>query len=224
MIQDFEEKSLVLIEERQEVITEIERAVFTGRYQLTDKHYTIFSTSSISLLYAIWEGFVQRIFALYVDQINEEGLELFSLCDSLIILCKERQFQQLKEYPKKDGKKISLIRKMKEFYTLETHKIPRTIDTESNVGFQILNKLMDQFNLDAYAEHWEEYSHPNNNLKENMQLFLRLRNTVAHGAELLPQESIDQKMYVRFKKLVLELMYDIRKKMIVGLSQKKYKK
>ncbi len=223
MILEFENKSLLLIEERQEVIREIERAIFTRRYELTSRHFTIFSTNSISILYSIWEGFVQKLFGLYIDEINKEGIELFSLCDNLIIFCKERNFRQLKEYPQKNKRKISYIKKLKTFYSNDVHLIPRVIDTESNIGFEVLNRLLEQFNIETYPEHWGVYKYPNPNLKENLLLFLKLRNTVAHGGELLPEESIDQKMYKRFKKLSLDLMYDLRDKMLHNLHNGKYK-
>lgn len=223
MALDFENKSLLLIEESQEVIREIERAIFTKRYELSSKHFTIFSTNSISILYSIWEGFIQKIFGLYIDEINKEEIELFSLCDNLIILCKEKKFRQLKEYPQKSGGKISFIKKLKEFYSRDVHLIPRVINTESNVGFEVLNRLLEQFNIETYSEQWGNYKYPNPNLKENLFLFLKLRNTVAHGGELLPEESIDQKMYLRFKNLTLDLMYDLRDKMLDSLTNKKYK-
>lgn len=223
MILEFENKSLLLIEERQEVIREIERAIFTSRYQLTRKHFTIFSTNSISILYSIWEGFVQQIFGLYIDEINKVELELFSFCDNLIIFCKERNFRQLMDYPQKRKGKILFIKKLKEFYSMDVHLIPRIIDTESNIGFEVLNRLLEQFNIETYPEHWGIYQYPNPNLKENLFLFLKLRNTIAHGGELLPEESIDQKMYDRFKKLSLDLMYDMRYKMLDSLINKKYK-
>lgn len=220
---EFENKSLILIEERQAVITEIERAIFTSRYELTSKHFTIFSTNSISILYSIWEGFVQNLFGLFIDEINKQQIELFSLCDSLIIYCQERKFRQLKEYPQKSKGKISYMKKLKTFYANEVHLIPRVLDTESNIGFEVLNRLLEQFNLEIYPEHWGIYKYPNPNLKENLLLFLRLRNTVAHGGELLPEESIDKKMYERFKKLSLDLMYDLRGKMLNSLKNEKYK-
>lgn len=220
---EFENNSLLLIEECQEVIREIERAIFTRRYELSNTHFIIFSTNSISILYSIWEGFIQKIFGLYIDEINKKDIELFSLTDNLIIFCKERKFRQLKEYPQKNKAKIIFIKKLKDFYSTDNHSIPSLIDTESNVGYEVLNRLLDQFNIETYPEHWEEYQYPKPNLKENLSLFLKLRNTVAHGGELLPEDSIDQKMYERFKKMTLDLMYDIRYKMTNSLINEKYK-
>ena len=54
------------------------------------------------------------------------------------------------------------------------------------------------------------------------KLFLRLRNAVAHGGDLAPEERIDQQVYVRFKNLVIDLMYEIRLKMLYGLKHETF--
>lgn len=219
---EFETKSLTLVEGRQSVITEIERAIFTNRYNLSEKHFIIFSKNSISILYSIWEGFVREIFSIFIDEINSEGAGFFGMADNIIIFCCEREFRQLKDYPLKVRKKISYFKKLKEFYSNEIRRVPRDVDTESNVGFEVLNKLLIQFNLETYPEQWGKYKYPAPNLKENLSMFLRLRNTIAHGGELLPEESISQENYKRYKNLCVDLMYDLRIKLMKGLTSKKY--
>ncbi len=63
---DFEEKLLEIIEERQTVLFEIERALFTKRYKLSKKHFEIFAVQSVTMIYSIWEGFIQQAFQLYI--------------------------------------------------------------------------------------------------------------------------------------------------------------
>lgn len=221
---EFENKSLSLIEERKEIITELERAIFTKRYRLSEKHFKIFSTNSISILYSIWEGYVQNLFGTYVDYLNAQQINFFSFNDAIVIYCKEREFKQLKAYPEKPQKKIVLIRKMASFYSRNIQEIPRVVNTDSNVGYEVLNRLLEKFGLEKYPPYWEKYTHPNPNLKQSLTLFLKLRNTVSHGGELLPNERIDQEEYKRFKNLVVDLMYDLREKMLVGIESKTYLK
>lgn len=220
---EFEGKSLILIEQRTAVITEIERTIFTRQYNLIPKHYKIFSTNSIPMLYAIWEGFIQNIFGLYIDGINSLQLPLFDLHESIVIYCMERKFRQLKNYPQDTRRKINYINNMRAFYANEYRELPRVIDTQSNVGLEVLNKLLLQFNIDKYPDYWQDYSHPVS-LKDTFKLFLRLRNKVAHGGELLPDDSINRDEYQRFKKLVIDLMYDIRDKMLNNLNNSKFKR
>ncbi|MFN9675579.1 MAG: hypothetical protein ACK552_24610, partial [Microcystis sp.] len=80
------------------------------------------------------------------------------------------------------------------------------------------------FALEKFPEHWKDYAHPNPNLKESLELFLRLRNAVAHGGDLAPEDRISQELYTRFKKLVTDLMYEIRLKMLYGLKHKTFLK
>lgn len=203
---DFNEKSLNLIEESQMLITEIERAIFTKRYRLSSIHYTILSTNSISILYSTWEGYIQQICGLYIDEINNKKLDFFSLNERIIIYCKENKFKQFNEYPKKNQKKVKFYQNLQTFYSQSVHEIPRNFNTESNVGLEVLNKVMKTFNLETYPEHWGIYKHPNPNLRESLVSFLKVRNTVSHGGLLPTNETIDQNMYSRFKRLVLDLM------------------
>lgn len=219
---EFENKSLALIEERQSVITEIERAIFTKRYDLSERHFIILSKNSISILYSIWEGFIHEIFSIFIDEINNEAIRFFDLTDNIIIYSVERKFKQFREYPQKTGKKISFLKSLRSYFSDEVQQIPREIDTESNVGFEVLNKILNQFNLETYPEQWENYQYPLPNLRESLSMFLKLRNTIAHGGELLPSETIDQEVYNRFKNLCLDLMYDLREKLMNGLLTKKY--
>jgi len=63
---DFEKELLEIIEEREMVLFEIERTLFTKRYNLSRKHFEIFAVQSIAMIYSIWEGFIQQTFQLYI--------------------------------------------------------------------------------------------------------------------------------------------------------------
>jgi len=218
----FELKSITEIEQRQAVITEIERAVFTRRYNLSSKHYSIFAKNSISMLYAIWEGFIQTIFGLYIDEINAINPRLFELHQNIIIFCNENEFPQFLEYPRKSNKKLLFLKKLRTHFSNEHYKIPRQVNTKSNVSLEVLNNLLEQFNIETYPDQWDDYKYPKPNLRENLSSFLRIRNSISHGGELLPGESINQEDYERFKRLCIKLMYDIRNKMINASNKKSF--
>lgn len=221
---DFDLAIQEAIEERLTVLFEIERAIFTKRYSLSLKHQEIFSTQSISMIYAIWEGFIQTSFNLYIDELNKFDIEFYDFSDDIVIHHMESSFKQLKEYPNKEKQKIKFFREIKEFHNESNQSISRVVNTRSNVGFNVLNELLRTFSLEQFPEHWKDYSHPNPNLKSSMNLFLRLRNTVAHGGDLLSEEKVSQAVYERFKILVQDLMDEIRLKMLDGLSKKTFLK
>ena len=69
-MEEFEQKILELIEERERNLFEIERTLFTKRYKLSQIHFEIFAVQSITMIYAIWEGYTQRAFQLYISELN----------------------------------------------------------------------------------------------------------------------------------------------------------
>lgn len=221
---DFDIALQEIIAERESILFEIERAIFTRRYSLSSKHKDIFSTQSISMIYAIWESFIQKSFNLYIDELNGIGIDFYEFRDEIVIHHMENSFNQFKQYPEKDNKKIIFFSSLKEFHANSNCSISRVVNTESNVGLNVLNTLLKSFALEKFPEHWKDYTHPNPNLKESLDLFLRLRNAVAHGGDLISEDKIDQKVYARFKKLVTDLMYEIRLKMLYGLNHKTFLK
>jgi len=219
---DFDIALQEIIEERVSVLFEIERAIFTKRYSLSSKHKDIFSTQSISMIYSLWESFVQKSFNLYIDELNQIEIDFYDFCDEIVIHHMENSFKQFKDYPEKDNKKVRFFASLQEFHTNSRHSISRVVNTQSNVGFDVLNNLLNSFALEKFPEHWNDYAHPNPNLKDSLQLFLRLRNAVAHGGDLASEEKTDQNVYTRFKNLVTDLMYEIRLKMLHGLTHETF--
>lgn len=209
-----------IIEERESVLFEIERAIFTERYRLSIKHQEILSIQSISMIYSLWEGFVQKSFNLYIDELNKSQTKLDMYCDEIVIYHMENSFKQFREYPTKTNRKARFFASLREFHLNDICVISRVVDTESNVGLDVLNKLLKRFALEEFPDHWASYTHPNPNLRDSLKLFLKLRNEVAHGCDLT--SNIDQSMYVRFKRMVIDLMWEVRSKMILGLRDSSF--
>ncbi len=219
---NFEKDLLLKIEEKETVIYEIEKALFTRRYNLSKKHFEIFSVQSIPMIYSILEGFVQQAFQLYIDKLNSLKIDFMDFNSSIRIFHMENSFKQLKEYPKDDRKKIEFYNKLKEFFINNNHLLYKQINTQSNISFEILNSILRSFGLEPFDEHWGKYKHPNPNLKDNMTALLKYRNGVAHGGDISSEEKVTQKVYERYKMLILDLMYEIRYKMIRGIENKTY--
>lgn len=224
MFTDFDKKILNEIEERESLLFEIERALFTGRYNLSSKHQNIFWPHSISILYSVWEGFVQNGFKLYIDELNGYNLDIFDFCPKIVIHHMESSFKQLLDYPSKDNAKVKFYQNLRNFHLASNEPINRIVNTESNVGFNVINNLLQRFGLETFTEHWDKYSYPNPNLKETLSLFLKLRNDVSHGSVNYSSVIVGKNDYERFKYLVRDLMYEIRKKMLDGLISQTYKK
>jgi hypothetical protein len=221
--QQIEQKLLPLIEETVHVLTEIERTVFTKRYNLSKKHVEIFSLHSVAMIYSLWEGFVQKAFNILIDEINLSQIKLFEFENSSLIFHVENNFKQLYNYPLKPGQKITFFRKLDAFFKDENHKISRIVDTESNVGFKVLNKLMSTFSMKEFPECWGvSYTYPNPSLEDSLKTFLRIRNAVAHGGDILASDKVNQAEYTRFKMLITDLMYEIMNEMKFCVENRSY--
>ncbi|MBW1649684.1 MAG: hypothetical protein JRJ44_03195 [Deltaproteobacteria bacterium] len=221
---DFENELLKIIEERQSALFEIERVVFTKRYNLSRKHFEIFSIQSIAMIYSIWEGFIQNAFRLYLDELNKKKIEFQKFGDSIVIFHMENTFKQLKLYPQKDNGKISFYLKLKDFFSNKYHPVSSKIDLKNNVNFEVLNKILKAFCLKPFKTHWKDYNHPNPNLKDCMYDFLRYRNSVAHGGDISSYEKVTHKVYKKYKKLVIDLMYEIQNKIAAGIKDETFLK
>lgn len=218
----FEEEHNTLISQYEESALEIERAFFTGRYRLSGKHYSLLSIQSIAILYSYWEGFVQNSFQMYIDYLNEQCIPIRMYCDNILVFHMENTFKQFKEYPQKTRGKVCFYAGLDRHFAEENHMLYRVVNTESNVDFSVLNRLMRQFALEEFPEYWEKYSHPNVNLKDSLNSFIRYRNGVAHGGDISSEEKVTQDVYSKYRTLVNDLMYAIHDRFIDAMGNKSY--
>jgi hypothetical protein len=222
---NFTEKLVKDIDERQLALTEIERVLFTQRYNLSKRHFEIFSVQSIAMIYSIWEGFIQTAFNLFIDEINIQRIYRDNIQDVLYVYEVENSFKQLHDYPKKINKKLSFLQELRLFFNDGgIAKIPSGINTQNNVSFEVLNSILRSFGLEPFAEHWKQYKYPNPTLKDSLKTFLRYRNSVAHGGDISSEEKVTQEIYERYKNLVIDLMYEILFRINSNLENCKYKK
>lgn len=221
-MRDFENEHLSLIEQYENSSSEIERIFFTERYKLSKKHYSLLAVQSISILYSYWEGYVQNSFRLYIEYLNSLHIAFCQLSNEIVIFHMENTFKEFREYPEKLKRKIVFFNKLEEHFSEGQHDISQFINTESNVGFSVLNKLLTQFSLTPFPEHWERYTYPNANLKETLDTFLRYRNGVAHGGDVSSEEKITQEVYAKYRMLINDLMYAIHDKFMEGIQSRTY--
>lgn len=220
---NFNEVMDELISERISTLFEIERTIYTGRYNLSKKHKNLLAAQSISMIYSLWEGFIQRAFGAYTDEINQRNIPFIELSNEIKIFHMESAFKQLYAYPQNDNGKIQFFTKLSNFHTTPYQRIHRIVNTESNVGFDVLNKLLKRFSLETFPTHWEQYAHPNSNLKDTISDFLRIRNAIGHGGDISSEVITTHESYMRYKNLTISLMYEVNLKMTTGLSNNTFR-
>jgi hypothetical protein len=211
------------IDERQQLMLQI--GTLYSRYGFNEGDEQLFLIYSIPTIYAIWEGFVDMAFRTYIQELNKLRLTVDTVCKPILIHHLESKFKQLKEYPKNSDRKLILFNSLNKFYTERLIEINTIVNTKSNVKFDVLNEILETFNLEKIPEYLE----PRNSLKQKLDNMVIARNAVAHGQYIDKNEKIKQEdLKSRQKdlenniKLVNILMDLVLKKIIEGFEKKSY--
>lgn len=218
------DEHLQLIDEYANIATEIEISIFTKKYHLSHKHLGILSVQSISMLYSLWEGYIQKTFQMYLAYINNQKISFDCLSDKMKIYYMNNAFKQFKDYPRDEKKQIEFFKKLRIHFANDEHKFPTCVDTKSNINFDVMNQLLSNFSLSPFPEYWGNYTYPNLSLKFMINTFLRYRNGVAHGGDISSEEKVTKEVYSKYRLLIVDLMYEIHLKILDGIENKQYLK
>lgn len=204
------------IDERKELMLWVK--VLFRRYNFSERDEQLFLNYSIPIIYSIWEGFIQTSFQTYIRELNKLGLSLDKVCQPILIYHIESTFPQFKQYPNKDkfDKKANFFDKLGKFYKSNSFKINANINTESNVGFNVLNRILTDFKLEKIPEYLE----PSYSLRDELDKFLlKIRNNVAHGQNsiVVKREDLERAII-----LVDKLMYLVFERIKTGFINKTY--
>lgn len=202
------------VEERKRLMLQIK--TLSLRYGFNEKDEQLFLSYSIPIIYSLWEGFIQNSFRTYIQELNKLDLKVDDIYKKLLIYHMESNFKQFREYPKNDQRKLSFFDNLHIFYKSESIQINPVVNTESNVGFDVLNRILRDFNLESIPE----YPKPRFSLKEELdKFFLKIRNTVAHGQDSI---KISREDLVRAIELVELLMDMVLDRLTNGFQRKTY--
>ncbi|MEZ2228279.1 MAE_28990/MAE_18760 family HEPN-like nuclease [Microcoleus sp.] len=204
------------ISERRDLMFRLK--ALSPRYHFSPQDEALFLNYSIPIVYSIWEGFIQTSFQIYIRELNELNLKISDICYPILIYHIESEFPQFKQYPKKDkqNNKVIFFDKFGQFYQCNALRISSKVNTESNVGFNVLNRILTDFNLETILTHPE----PNYSLQDDLDKFLlKIRNDVAHGQNsiVVHREDLDRAI-----KLVNRLMDLVFERIKTGFINKSY--
>jgi hypothetical protein len=197
------------------------------RYGFSERDEQLFLSYSIPIVYSIWEGFVQTSFQIYIRELNKLEIKIDNVCEPILVYHMESAFRQFKQYPnpKSDEDKPKIVKKKVDFfnalglfYKSNTLEIHPNINTESNVGFNVLNRILNDFNLEKIPE----YPEPKYSLKDELHTLLQIRNAVAHGQRnsiVVNREDLERAI-----NLVKKLMPLVFERIKTGFIEKKYLK
>lgn len=206
------------IEERRSAIYKIERIFFTGRFNFSQPEKDVVLIHTIPMLYSLWEGYVTFSIKIYINWMNTQSLDYDLLKSEIVINTVEKKFKQFKKYPEKISQKKRFFDNVKEFFTNDIFSISNEVNTESNVSFNVLNRLMNSYTLELFTEYYKEYKHPNN-LKSTMDDFLNYRNGISHGSVVGATETITHEVFEKYKNLVFFLMDEVHMRIDYGVKK-----
>jgi hypothetical protein len=167
--------------------------------------------SIVCLLYAHVEGFVKFSFSLYVDQINKQNLFCRDVNPAIAAAAFSKELSALKDVKRKSkffgtslsddkhlhgfARDVDFITKFSDFYNHPVIIGDDYINTENNVGREVLEKMLFQVGLE-YTDMRDIYA-PLNRL-------LNVRNDIAHGKRKQGVEDEDYSVFLNCCKAVMD--------------------
>lgn len=201
------------IEWRKEQLLMCKTIPFLNDFSSSHREFLI--KHSIPVVYSIWEGFVQSAFQTYVRELNRLSLDRRQYCNNIIVHTLETKFPQFREYPSDYNKRERFIDRLEDFLAGQ-FEITTIIDTESNVGFDVINKLLHKFNLQDL---------PHYPYKQELKSLLMHRNRISHGDSSLVINSDNTQEFIdkisEFTRLIEDLMEMILERFKIGFNMVK---
>lgn len=138
----------------------------------------------------------------------------------------EKNYKQFNNYPQNLNNKCRFHRVYFEEITEPKHKIELQIDVKNNVGFDVINELLNMHGANLIPNYWVEkgYTHPNLSVKDLLKNFLYIRNNTAHGNKIMTDVTINQADFEQYKNLILNLIYEVGRLLSECIHHKTYLK
>lgn len=126
---------------------------------------------SIVAIYALFEGFIVQSMQLYINEINKMKISRNSLNIKIINNYLENTYNIHAQRVNED-KKMILIDELEFFFASKEIELSKKIETESNVNFKVLNKILNTYNLQPIDD---------KKINDGLNKLLKYRNSIAHG-------------------------------------------
>lgn len=186
----------------------------------------LFRKSIICIIYAHIEGFVHFSFSLYIESINSLNLKCREVHSAIAAAALNEEFLALKNPDKKSSlfsrafpDDAKLHRMCREIEFIEKSlvvqeksvRIPKKyINTESNVGPDVLRKLLYQVGLT-----FDDFEI----IKNDLNKLLTARNNVAHGKH---KEGINDSDFEAYKRCFYHIFSKLSNVIVIAYANKKY--
>lgn len=166
----------------------------------------------IPTIYSFWEGFIKESFNLYVDELNKLKFTRREICFNLLVHSIDHSTRIKFKFKDSIVEYTSQIEYIKNLCLHLDNPIllTKSIPTDSNVNFAVLDKILNRFNLQEI---------PEIPYKSQLDRLLMLRNNIAHGENSIPisQPEIDD-----MSTLIQNLMVEVSLRILEGFNSKTY--
>lgn len=160
------------------------------------------------IIYAEWEGFFVYALSLYFREINKLHLSLDDLNERYFVRNADKTFKQLGEYPTDFKKRLTFLRSLLNYFRNTGEVDLKTeVNTESNLGFKVMNAIFSGLNLQRVEDH---INHDAYSLKDDMDKFLLdKRNGLVHGDPSSTVTSEEVSSAISLVERLMEITKDI---------------
>lgn len=192
----------------------------TSRYDLRKEDEALLVCSTFPLIYAEWEAFYVSSIKSFFEEIDKQEYNLEELHPNYYVHNTELTFKQFLEYPGKEKikQKYAFLTSLKPYFNSDPIILDKEVNTESNLGFQVMNGLFKLYNMDIIPDK----PFGKGSIKSELNSFLlHKRNAVAHGDNSI---SISKEDLNRAKMLVFNLMEMTKEIIISGAENDCYLK
>jgi hypothetical protein len=194
----------------------------------TDEQKDCYRKALIVMLYSHYEGFCKTALGIYADAINAQKL-IIRTVNKFIAACsldhvflayenRDKKSRIFKNRLPEDGKlhrfarQIEFIENFEQFEEQLACISETVIDTEDNLKYIVLKKLLFRLGLDY--DYFDEY-------RSNIDKLLGKRNNIAHGTQ---KTGVSEKDYKEIEKDVFEIMNATIQIIMQALEKKQYLK
>ena len=178
------------------------------RNRLNQKDADIAIRANIPLMYAVWEGFVVNSLTKLAIHLNSLNADIKDLDNKLVTHLVDGH-AKLHNARTNFGSKCNQVEIIKEIL-FSPAKFSVVVETESNINFKVLNKLLSKFNIECFDSSYRTL----------LNRLLKYRNSIAHGENAMP---VNTGVINEFGTTVRELIYDLRDKLELYIENEKYR-
>lgn len=176
---------------------------------ISENRANIIRKYSVIAIYALFEGYVVRVFDIYKENINKLNLKCSEI--NTKILTSYVNYKHKLTNGKSDViKQEQFILNLQEIILSTSLNIDMKINTESNVNMKVLNKLLFSFNLKSIND---------NELESRLNKLLKFRNSLAHGETVL---RVTNELVCEFVETVTILMDLVSEIIVIGYKDRTY--